>query len=467
MAEEEQQKAEFYRLVEEQINSLGQSKRNSYCLTQERYDKAVQALQLAKGVKCQEGNKFKFWATKHFKLQEIDSKKVLYCKKSSHPVVPKEHIFDAIKCCHTRVGHSRRDKTWEEIKNNYSWVRHDLVQLYLRTCRECATRAPLKKPAAERPVISLGFMTHMQIDIIDMTNRPDRDYRWVLHIQDHFTNYSWTHPLTSTQALEVADKLVQTFCLFGSPRILQSDNGEEFVAEIINELAEKWPGPVIIHGQPYACLPQSWGCIEQANEDLQLKLREWLEEHPDKGWAEGLQHVTYAMNTTVSTTTGRSPYTVVFGQSPHTRYTELTGQGTQYEDDLTDFFTDTGESEQLTQSIEASSNQTADTSTHDPELSNSQQSSTQEFRPLPIKRERDHDHEARIVAAGTETLDRETLHVWDTEQTTPVLAIDQSDMPPGKIRKIDTAETKVKVEPGEPDEAQAVSWFFSNFSKRQ
>eukprot|EP00058_Branchiostoma_floridae_P001776 XP_002587264.1 hypothetical protein BRAFLDRAFT_99781 [Branchiostoma floridae] len=93
---EEQQKAEFYRLVEVQINSLGQKKKDNYCITQERYDKALQALQVAKWSKCPEEGKFKFWATQNFELQEIGSKKILYCKKSSRPVVPKEDIFDTI-----------------------------------------------------------------------------------------------------------------------------------------------------------------------------------------------------------------------------------------------------------------------------------------------------------------------------------------------------------------------------------
>ncbi|KAI8519946.1 KRAB-A domain-containing protein 2 [Branchiostoma belcheri] len=68
MAEDEQQqKAEFYRLVEEHISSVGQKKKDSLFITQERYDKALQALQQPKGVKCRDGNKFKFWATQHFK----------------------------------------------------------------------------------------------------------------------------------------------------------------------------------------------------------------------------------------------------------------------------------------------------------------------------------------------------------------------------------------------------------------
>ncbi|CAH1258983.1 KRBA2 [Branchiostoma lanceolatum] len=483
--DEQQQKVEFYRLIDNKISNLGQSKKESFCITQDKYNKALEALQLPKGVKCPEGNKFKFWASQHFQLQEIGSKKILYCQKTSRPVVPKEDIFDTIKCCHTRVGHSRRDKTWLEINNNYSWIRHDLLALYLSTCRECSTRVPLKKPAAGRPIISLGFMTRMQMDLIDMTSRPDEDYKWILHMRDHFSKFSWTHPLTSKRVSEVAEKLVQTFCLFGSPHLLQSDNGKEFVAGVINELTEQWSGLAIIHGRPRH--PQSQGCVERANGDLQLKLGKWLEEHPDKGWAEGLQHITYAINTSVSATTGKSPYAVVFGQSPRTHCAELeilADQGIQHEDDIPGLFADTiasDQPEQLTPHVEPSHDQAEANSTQT-ETASSQQSMhmAQESQSAPIKHgiRRDYHllHGTRIVAVGTEVQGQEIVHghtidpqhqavfqltnvtdpthvptsgnpfdeplaegqfvTWEKEHTT---VVEEPDTPHGKIRKIATS----------------------------
>ena len=202
--------------------------------------------------------------------------------------------FGLLCSCHIRVGHSRRAKTWDEIKANYAWIRHDIVKLFVATCRECSTRVPLKKPAAGKPLktpaagkplkkpaagkplkkpaagkplkkpaagkplktpaagkplkkpaagkptISLGFLTSLQIDLIDMRSRPDGD-KWILHIRDHFSKFSWTHPLTSKRSSEVAENRSQ-----------------------------------------------------------------------------GLLHATYAINISTSSTTGKPPYEVVFGQPPRT-----------------------------------------------------------------------------------------------------------------------------------------------------
>ena len=138
----------------------------------------------------------------------------------------RESLFQNIKKCHERVGHSGREKTWSEVQANYSWIRYDTISLYLKTCSQCSLRKPLKNRPCGKPIISLGFLSRVQIDLIDMTSRPDQDFKWILHIRDHFSKFSWAYPLKSKRALEVADNLVNTFHLFGAAKILQSDNGK-------------------------------------------------------------------------------------------------------------------------------------------------------------------------------------------------------------------------------------------------
>ena len=118
-------------------------------------------------------------------------------------------------------------------------------------------------PPMSCPTISLGFLTRVQVDLIDMSSQPDGDYKWILHARDHFSKFSWTFPLTSKRAAEVAEKLTMLFCMFGPPKILQSDNGREFVASVINNITTLWPGLLIIHGSPRR--PQTQGCVESGN----------------------------------------------------------------------------------------------------------------------------------------------------------------------------------------------------------
>ena len=71
------------------------------------------------------------------------------------------------------------------------------------------------------------------MDLIDMTYRPDGQFKWILHVKDHFSKFSWAYPLESEKVKSVAEKLLYQFYTFGPPFILQSNNGKEFVAQII------------------------------------------------------------------------------------------------------------------------------------------------------------------------------------------------------------------------------------------
>ena len=67
-------------------------------------------------------------------------------------------------------------------------------------------------PAA---IVSIGFMTRLQMDLIDMGMRPDGEFKWILHCRDHFMKYSWGFALPSKEARYVAENLLGIFFQFG------------------------------------------------------------------------------------------------------------------------------------------------------------------------------------------------------------------------------------------------------------
>jgi hypothetical protein len=62
--------------------------------------------------------------------------------------------------------------------------------------------------------------------------------------------------------------------------ILQSDNGQEFLSQIIVELMNLWKDVIIVHG--HARHPQSQGSVEHANQDVEVMLGNWLREQYSK-----------------------------------------------------------------------------------------------------------------------------------------------------------------------------------------
>ena len=80
------------------------------------------------------------------------------------------------------------------------------------------------------------YLSRMQIDLIDLQSFPDGRFKWILTIQDHFTKFVFLRALEQKKAAEVAMHLFDVFLQFGAPAILQSDNGKEFRAKVVEEL---------------------------------------------------------------------------------------------------------------------------------------------------------------------------------------------------------------------------------------
>lgn len=72
-------------------------------------------------------------------------------------------------------------------------------------------------------------------------------------------------PLCHKTGAEVALNLQsRVFSYIGTPKILHSDNGREFVNQIVSTVVKEWPGEVtIVIGRPRN--PKCQGLIEQGN----------------------------------------------------------------------------------------------------------------------------------------------------------------------------------------------------------
>src|SRR6266496_422398 len=148
-----------------------------------------------------------------------------------------------------------------------------------------------------------------------MSYDADGDYKYICHVCDYFTQFSWARSLTSKRAIEVAAFLFDLFFSIGSPpTILQSDNRKKFCAEVIKELVSLWPTVKIINGRPRH--PQSQGLVERGNGILQQKLGKWRETSERKDWLYGLRLVVLSMNNSVCRSHKKMPYELVFGDKP-------------------------------------------------------------------------------------------------------------------------------------------------------
>ena len=109
---------------------------------------------------------------------------------------------------------------------------------------------------------------------------------------DHWSKFHVLFPLARKSAAEVGLNLQNlVFSYLGTPRILHSDNGREFVNEIVSDVAKSWPGKVtIVNGRPRH--PQSQGLVEQGNSTVEkmlgVRFHEFNEGDEYPPWSEWL-----------------------------------------------------------------------------------------------------------------------------------------------------------------------------------
>ncbi|KFY25048.1 hypothetical protein V491_01918, partial [Pseudogymnoascus sp. VKM F-3775] len=168
--------------------------------------------------------------------------------------------------------------------------------------RPNTTKAPLV------PIISGRAWERVQIDLIDMRHEPSGQYKWILHIKDHFSKYTQLYPLKSKHAEPIADCFALFIAAFLPPKIMQADNRKEFKGPLLI-LLRKY-GIQVVNGAPRS--PQPQGLVEQANGVVEAKLRAWKMDHGSTEWKDGLLEVTLAMNTQFHSTIGCAPAELLF-----------------------------------------------------------------------------------------------------------------------------------------------------------
>jgi hypothetical protein len=255
----------------------------------------------------------------HTEFQLINNK--LYRRPDSkfpnlRYTVPESEAFDIIANEHLQLLHAGYMKTWATIQQKYYGIKREEIEFILKRCKNCALNRPATTKAPLVPIVSRRAWERVQIDLIDMRHEPSGQFKWILHIKDHFSKYTQLYPLKSKHAEPIAEAFALFIAAFLPPKIMQADNGKEFKGALII-LLRKY-GIQIINGAPRS--PQTQGLVEQANGVVESKLRAWKMDNGSTTWADGLLEVTLAMNTQKHSTIGCAPAELLFRE--HTSHSD-------------------------------------------------------------------------------------------------------------------------------------------------
>ncbi|RVW73218.1 Gag-Pol polyprotein [Vitis vinifera] len=143
----------------------------------------------------------------------------------------------------------------------------------------------------------------------DLIHAPPSDgHEFILVAIDYFTKWVEAASYARLTSARVASFIrSHIICRYGVPHELISDRGAHFRAEVDTLLQEYG----IRHHRSSAYRPQTNGAVEAANKNIKRILRKMVETSRD--WSEKLPFALWAYRTSFRTSTGATPYSLVYG----------------------------------------------------------------------------------------------------------------------------------------------------------
>jgi transposase InsO family protein len=228
---------------------------------------------------------------------------------------PKDERDDLIFKAHL-LGHFGLQSIENQLHHDgvhWTNLRKD-IQRILGECTEC-NRFNISKVGYHPPksVLPDQPLDHWCMDLCTFDVTSTRGNNFMLVMVDYYSRFTVLRALPDKHSMTIAAELLSIFSLFGFPKILNSDNGAEFTADIVAKMIEM-SGIDRRLSLPYSPTGNS---VNEAY--VGLAKRTIIKELRGKGsdWDYYLNYCQYAMNCKYARLHKSRPYTVLFNKQPN------------------------------------------------------------------------------------------------------------------------------------------------------
>lgn len=213
-------------------------------------------------------------------------------------------------------GHLAFKRTLHRVRDKFYWpTMVSDIKEYCKGCRECAMQRrvttktflnSLDLASAPNEVIGMDFLGPINPTSLEGNN-------YVLVMTDYFTKWVEVAALTDTTALTTCKVLMDKIVYrHGPPKIIITDQGTNFTAELFRELAKALG---VNHRTTTAYHPQTNGHTERFNKTVVEMIRKYTDD-TFANWEEMLNLVAFAYRNSVHSSTLETPYFLTHGRDP-------------------------------------------------------------------------------------------------------------------------------------------------------
>jgi hypothetical protein len=211
---------------------------------------------------------------------------------------------------HPTAGHLGTDAMYYKIAERYYWDQmYRDIKEYVKTCEECQKRQKGRRKEPLHPIQVGRAFERIGIDLVGPLPITQQNNRYIIVATDYLTRWPEARAVPDAGAETLAKFIFEEIvCRHGTPKIILSDQGRNFISETIRILCEKF---LIKHkfSSPYH--PQTNGMVERLNRTLCESL---AKVKGTDDWDLHIPAVLLAYRTKRHATTGYTPFHLVYGR---------------------------------------------------------------------------------------------------------------------------------------------------------